>query len=171
MTAPARPASKRFFIIKAAILAALMVFASEYAAARYRLGVPGQETTCLPYSVFLVDLHKKPTERGSYVEFRSDERMAPHFKVGSKFIKQIRGIPGDTVIVRDGTVTINGQQAGSLHPRLLKKLGKSRSDFDRVVHIQPGTLWVMGTSEDSFDSRYWGLLNESQIIGGVHPLF
>jgi conjugal transfer pilin signal peptidase TrbI len=36
--------------------------------------------------------------------------------------------------------------------------------------LPPGTLFVLGTHGRSFDSRYWGLVTDAEVMGRVVPL-
>jgi type IV secretory pathway protease TraF len=36
--------------------------------------------------------------------------------------------------------------------------------------VPPGALFVLGSHPQSFDSRYWGLVEPSEILGRVVPL-
>ena len=37
--------------------------------------------------------------------------------------------------------------------------------------LQADEFWMLGTMPMSFDSRYWGPINGSQIVGRAHVLF
>jgi signal peptidase I len=77
------------------------------------------------------------------------------------FIKRVIGLPGDTVEARDGHVYINGHLL--IEPYLPR--GTYTSTFGPVV-VPPGHVFVMGDNRtDSIDSRVFGPIPESSIIG------
>ncbi|TSC70670.1 MAG: signal peptidase I [Parcubacteria group bacterium Gr01-1014_46] len=103
----------------------------------------------------------KHPERNAVVVFNATNAGQPK----KSFIKRIIGLPGETVIVRDNTVTIinvenpNGfvlEQPYVTHEstqNVEKKLGDNQ-------------YFVMGDNrKDSYDSRYWGPLDEKYILG------
>lgn len=97
-------------------------------------------------------------ERGEVIVFR-----APG-KSGTYFIKRIVGLPGEKVLVDNGKVTIykNGQ-AQILHESYL---GSETTGGHYEIVLGLNQYFVMGDNRGaSFDSRSWGPLNDSAIIG------
>ena len=128
--------------------------------------------------------------RGDIVVFLSPETA------GLFVVKRIMGIPGDRIHLRDGVVYRNGEKLDE--PYALHKMGDYnpyRDNFpalppsdvygvhnekwlqDFPAHIQGGDLVVppnsyfaMGDNRDvSYDSRYWGFIPRSNVIG--RPMF
>lgn len=85
------------------------------------------------------------------------------------FVKRVVGLPGDRIVVKNGSVTIfNSAHPNGLNPDAnVEKPGTTTLiDTDEVV--QPGNVFVMGdnrTPNGSYDSREWGELPSSYIIG------
>jgi signal peptidase I len=76
-------------------------------------------------------------------------------------IKRVIGLPGDMVDARGGHVYVNGDLL--VEPYL--PTGTYTSDFG-PVRVPPGHLWLMGDNRgDSEDSRYFGPVPESSVIG------
>jgi len=130
---------------------------------------------------------KKP-ERGEVIVFKYplEEKL--------DYIKRCVGVPGDTIVVRNGQVFVNGKPEGkeSLvkageydktegiyvnYYRIVLPSGRDytirkRNDI-RHVHgeygpavVPPGHLFMMGDNRDnSQDSRYWGFLPRENVVG------
>jgi conjugal transfer pilin signal peptidase TrbI len=126
-------------------------------------------TRSLPYSVVWLD----PTftfARGDLIVYRFDGAELMHLKKGQRFFKRIVGVPGDRVSVEDRRVLVNGTDVG-----IAKRYTLDGHRLEPLAPgvVPPGYLYVQGTHEMSFDSRYResGLVHVSQIIGKVHVIF
>jgi signal peptidase I len=76
------------------------------------------------------------------------------------FIKRVIGIPGDTITTTSNAVIVDGQ---TLHEPYISMPFNNESN---TWKLGPGQFFVMGDNRDnSFDSRTWGLLDKSYIIG------
>lgn len=89
---------------------------------------------------------------------------------GDRIVKRVMAIEGDTVKVESTELYINGSHTERLW--LAKSIpGKKPGDFDRDITIGEGELFLMGSTKESFDSRYWGPIKREQILGSAIPLF
>lgn len=83
-------------------------------------------------------------------------------------IKRVVGLPGDQIVIKQNSVWINGGQLdeGYLPDGTLTKQG-SRNCVDESPCVVPDdSLWVMGDNrEHSFDSRYFGPIEEDTVVG------
>lgn len=134
----------------------------------YHIGVDGQKERCLPWSVFLIK--RAPPGNilpGDLLQFKAAD--IGHGFSGLVFIKQVAGVPGDRIRVSNDTLYINDRPVDNLW--LVKTLGKKTGDFDRSFTVPPGEYFMMGTTPQSFDGRYWGTIHASQILGSATPLF
>jgi len=89
------------------------------------------------------------------------------------FIKRLIAVGGETVQIQDGAIFINGKEITD--PRIKRTYYYNRGDYGavgQVVHVPPGYVFVMGdNSGSSYDSRYWGFVPESSIIGKADLIF
>lgn len=99
-------------------------------------------------------------ERGDVIIFH------PPFDSATYYIKRVIGLPGETVDIAGGVVTIKNSE----HPDgfvLSEPYITNDSPTDSIITIvEPNTYFVMGDNRpNSFDSRKWGLLPKKNIIG------
>jgi len=102
-------------------------------------------------------------ERGDIVAFRH-ERSAP-----SVYLKRIIGLPGDRVTIVRGAVFVNATKLEEPYVRF-----PDRRSFKEIA-VPAGALYVLGDNRaNSDDSRFWGFVDEPQVIGkavaGIWPL-
>lgn len=86
--------------------------------------------------------------------------------------KQIRAVPGDRVELDVDGVHINGEAvAGSMLSEVDSKGRRLANAGTGERLLADGTFWVMGTNLNrSWDSRYFGVVRETQIIGKAVPV-
>lgn len=87
------------------------------------------------------------------------------------FVKRVIGLPGDHIVIKNGAVTVyNKQHPSGYNPDLKYEPSGTQTLIDTDETVQPGQLFVMGdnrTPGGSFDSREWGELPSSYIIGNA----
>jgi signal peptidase I len=108
--------------------------------------------------------HLHPVERGDIVVFLRPP-AAQCGKEDSDFVKRVIGLPGETISGKDGQVYIDGQRLAE--PWLPKVSSTYTSNFG-PDKIPAGEYFMMGDHRTtSCDSRYWGPVKRSAIVGGV----
>ena len=158
------------FAVQAAMLAVCMVAGWAWLAERYRLGIDPQISRCLPDTrLVLIDRDAALPARGDLVAFRA-ANLAPLFPDGTILVKILAGLPGDRIAVTGQAVVVN-HQAVARGLALAERLGQRPADFIRTVTVPPDHYFVIGWSEDSFDSRYYGFVAGEHIIGPAWRLF
>lgn len=159
------------FLLKALPVLAVVLGLGAYLGSRFHLGIDDQKELCLSgnHRWYLIDRLDQNVWRGDLVAFRADPRMAPWFPAGRIIVKIATGMPGDRVQVDGSQTLINGKPV-SEGLALTEKLGKPSTDFIREATVPGSALWATGTHPRSFDSRYWGFVYDSQIIGRAYAL-
>jgi signal peptidase I len=140
----------------------------------------------VPFTTWHIAEWSNP-QRGDIVVFFSP-------KDGTRLVKRVIGLPGDTVELRNDQLVINGQPVDytTLEPKIPEQLSgpeRAHSIFATEqlpthshavmaingipamrtfapVHVSDGHFFMMGDNRDnSFDSRYFGTVDRGQIVG------
>lgn len=78
---------------------------------------------------------------------------------GSKLVKRIIGLPGETIAYQNNTLYINGEEVSDVITT------ENTTNFAHDV-IPAGYYFVLGDNRDeSLDSRRIGVISEAQILG------
>jgi len=151
-------------------------FADNYQIAVWgHLGGNGSHCLSKPYAVYLAKKAKgdfSSLERGEITMF--SVKGIKLYPDGTFFVKFLAGLPGDHVeITRDERILINGKEVAQ-GLSYLHKINKPIDDFVFSGVLPEKKYYVLGDTDASFDSRYWGPIDESQIVGrayGLLPFF
>jgi signal peptidase I len=82
------------------------------------------------------------------------------------FVKRVVGLPGDTLLIRDGHVFRNGKREKDTY--ITACAGVSECTFSRPIKVPAGDYYMMGDNRgNSDDSRYWGPVPQRYIIGAA----
>lgn len=154
----------RPFLLKAVLLTVGLAFSVDYIAKRYRLGVDWQVERCLPDThAVLIDLRSEMPGRGELIAFRG-RGLEPLFADGTYMVKILVGLPGDHIEITPARTTVNDVVvATGLH--LAEQLSQPPEAFSRAFTVPEGHYFGVGKSDSSFDSRYFGLIKQDQVIG------
>lgn len=106
----------------------------------------------------------RKAQRGDIVVFKYPEDPK------RDFIKRVIGVGGDVVMAKDKNVYVNGRRLVEPYTQHVDEEIKpgqfdKRDNFGPVV-VPTGAVFVMGDNRDqSYDSRFWGFVPDSEIKG------
>lgn len=108
-------------------------------------------------------------QRGDVVVFKTGPALAN--PPGTLFVKRVAGLPGEKVQIKKGKLLINGNpvvlenKAGEIN-YVIMPAARFLPDEETTVTIPSGEYFVLGdVSTNSYDSRFWGLVPRSDILG------
>lgn len=167
--------SKQNILIKIIVVAMVMVSGSAWTFTHYGIGLtPGgvAPVSCIQdfYRVWLVDKTiSRPEERGELWTATGID-VTPVILPRHKVVKYVWGLPGDTVEVHAKGISVNGQYIDTFP---LVREGFEAADvsrFERTITLADDEYFLIGDTAVSFDSRFWGPVKESQLIGRTKGL-
>lgn len=151
-------------LIWGAVMGLIMIFA---AFAMLGISVGINPTESQPYRFFLI-LKKASFKHGDLVAFRFPGSR--YYKEGLLFVKEIEGIPGDHLAVRqDRTAWLNGEFLDKV--RATDSQGRPVEPYLYDGIIPEGRYFLYASAPKSYDSRYYGLIERERVVGRVIPLF
>lgn len=84
-------------------------------------------------------------------------------------LKQVAGLPGDTICREGKAVSINGQPAAEALS--YDGMGRDLPSWDGCVTLEKGEVFLLSPHPSSLDGRYFGTVHEADILGVAVPLF
>lgn len=148
-------------------LVAIIIFVAVYFFCVYTIGHPcinldksltGKLYWAIPYHGI---------RQGDIVVFKF--RGSRYFPRGAMFIKKVACLPGQKLIEENRCFTCDGKPIGCA--KKTDKLGNPAPLFKYRGIIPPGKYFVVGTSKNSYDSKYWGFVDIGDIKEKAYRLF
>ena len=151
------------------VIAAKLI--SLYVTPNYGLMLVRKIAGCLPWDVYWWKKQQAvlPLARYDVILFPS-RGMEPVIEEGQPIGKMVAGLPGDRVRIEAGNVFINDTFIGDVRYGA-KKLGKPVSYWDKVYTLGKDEIFVYGSEEHSWDSRYWGSYPLHLVRGRIAAVF
>jgi signal peptidase I len=83
-------------------------------------------------------------------------------------VKRVIALPGQTIYSSGNTIYVNGRPLAEPYLPQYDPLGPPVASSQHPYRVPPGEFYVLGDNRgDSCDSRYWGPIKGSSIIGKV----
>jgi conjugal transfer pilin signal peptidase TrbI len=185
---------RKYFVASIVIFLSFNLFFT-FIADRYIIAYTRAGHYCLPYKAWLIKKHERPG-RGDYVSFVG--HGIPTFADGVRWVKVMSGVPGDQIrtvkipeqdrATNTETIEVNGlpvqkrlQGRVYLHAPQTAQVNEfsvyEKDTMERALPminsqtIPSGHYYVTAPAPRSYDSRYWGLIHEEDILGKAYPLF
>ncbi len=159
---------ERVLLIAASVLAVL--------AGAGTLAAPGRvllynRTPSVPVGWYIRQF--EPPARGAYVALPLPAAAWPYARARGdtpervRFLKVIAAMAGDRVCAEGGRLRVNGVDRGEIHER--DSEGRPLPRWGECRVLAAGELFLLSTTPDSFDSRYFGVVKESELEGVYRP--
>lgn len=143
----------------------------EWFKANYILGVDEQEVTCIPGSDFVIgDRNDRELVKDGLFVVKS-RGLEPLISDGTLFVKFLRAVPGDTVKVSEDGVFVNDRKVAEGGLPMAHRFNKEPEEFYGEKVLGEDEHWIMGTTAESFDSRYWGSVSYDQVQARAYQIF
>jgi signal peptidase I len=162
-------------VVVAAILVAVLL--RTFVVATYSIPSGSMEPTLQIGDRIVVDklsYHLHGVDRGNIVVFTTPPTEDCAGPPVADLVKRVIGLPGEIISLQDGSVYINGRLLPEpfLPPDVRTDTypGPSKNGYalHHAYRIPAGDVFVMGDNRpESCDSRYWGPVRESTIVGKV----
>jgi conjugative transfer signal peptidase TraF len=149
----------------------------------YVMGVRINTTRSIPVGLYLTS--SKPIEKGAYVLFCpppgkvfDEAKQRGYFGAGfcpgdyGFLMKKVLAGNKDSVVLADDGVHVNGKLLAFSLPLKADKQGRSLPVLRGEYELgESDVLLMTDGSALSFDSRYFGIVNRSQIRGVIRPIY
>ncbi len=163
-------------VILAPVIALLLI---NYVFQSYEVDGPSMEQTLhhadrlivwkVPRTIAKITNNDYIPNRGDIIIFVKRELHDAHDGSQKQLIKRVIGLPGDRVVVSDGTVTVyNDQNRSGYNP-------DAGTDYEGSIHgtignvditVNEGEVFVLGDNRsNSLDSRVFGSIKADDIVG------
>jgi conjugal transfer pilin signal peptidase TrbI len=186
--------SRKKIMIKIFLVFLVIYAAFSFVSSRWALAFTNPAHICLPYKVWLIKKTEKPG-KGEYIAFVSKGGIPYDKGQTIRWVKILSGGEGDTVSVEDlkgqnvtttvkvhdmpmtvpvqAVVKLQDGETGATKAFTALATDTKRRTVPLIASqiIPRGRYFVSSPAERSLDSRYWGLVNDNQVLGRAYPLW
>ena len=152
--------------IKLLAIAAVVLFGVQRLVVSSGYGLALAMSPSMDTAVYWVTPSSGAPEVGDLVTFE----VPPNGVWSGRVVKRVIAVEGDPIEIREGRAVVNGVDIGPVHSTTSK--GASITP-QRAEVVPPMHIFVAGTHERSFDSRYleFGTVNWGRVEGRAKELF
>ena len=132
----------------------------------YRVDPSSNRTDSLPrpLSVGSIVLVPLPAEAATLAAQRG------YLPTRVPLLKRVGAVASQEVCITGGSVRIDGVPSATV--LRVDRLGRSLPSWPQCRRLRPGELFLLSTTNPaSFDSRYFGPVSASAVIGVAHPVW
>ena len=132
----------------------------------YRVDPLGHGTGSLPYrlEVSSIVLTTLPPDAAALAAQRG------YLPARVPLLKRVGAVAPQEVCIADGSVRIDGVPSAAVMPA--DRLGRPLPSWQQCRRLEPDELFLLSaTNPASFDSRYFGPVSVSAVIGVAHPVW
>lgn len=158
---------KTQFVITTIVLVTMFLYLKE----RYYIAFDQQDQPCLLTTVFLVD------RWASADDFKQGDLMAYEYHMentllpkGMILVKRVAATPNSDIVFNGLMAQSNGK---TFHANITGELDRLGVHMPNEVNYstKEGEFFLVGETEYSYDSRYWGSAMQTNIVGKVYAIF
>lgn len=84
--------------------------------------------------------------------------------------KYVQALEGDTITIKNAEVYVNNRYIEKSKILKQDRLGNALTGELQAKTLAKGEFLVMNNKENSFDSRYFGVIKKEQILSKICPL-
>ena len=125
---------------------------------------------CLPVDLYMIDLKDKSVKAGNIIAFHMPKSVR-FIRENEKVIKIVAGVGGDRLkVTMDGVY--NGDKFYKANARRIsKKYNIPAESIERELTIPKGEVFLIGQTDHSWDSRFWGPVKLTSVIGKTYAIY
>ncbi|MGB3251484.1 signal peptidase I [Buttiauxella gaviniae] len=136
---------------------------------RYSFGY-GLLNGCLPADFYMIDHHDKTVRKDQLIAFYMPKSVR-FISENERVIKIVAGVAGDKLrVTMDGVY--NGKKFYQANARRISiKYNISPEQIERELIVPEGEVFLIGKTDHSWDSRFWGPVKLKSVIGKTYAIF
>ncbi len=150
-----------------------------------QLGLRFNSTPSLPEGLWKVTALTGPVQRGQIVSIYPTDTATFKTALSRRYLswglypggygsllKPVAAIAGDRVAISSDGISINGVLVPNSKALNEDSIGRPMPFLKAGIYtVAPGTVWLVSSHPHSFDSRYFGPLPTTNIIGTAKPIW
>ena len=152
------------------IVLVFLIACFDYFSSRYVIAYNKAISDCLYSRAFLIDTWDKTVNEGELIAFEmnvANEFYGP----GMVWVKRVAADGGQTVKVTPDSVDSTKSHYDLSARYVLRKLHKTQDELQKKWELAEDELFMIGETLTSYDSRFWGPINRTDVKGRAYALF